>query len=192
METAWCSVPGLLYALFLLLCTFFSLLTRIAVCCKYVLRTADLCKLCVITSLDSLRGHQGSSLCRLKCPNRRAETVLLICYYFALYHYYCNFFQLFALFQNKQSRRRYAGLRYGNHQMDHVMIRPPGIDNGAFIVSSESVRVCYARVLLLFSAPAMTDTESKSFNCALVSILETYDDPESGKYAYYTHYMYYL
>ena len=72
--------------------------------------------------------------------------------------------------------------------MDPVMIRPPGIDNGAFVVSPESV--WYARVLLLFSASAMTDTGSKSFDCALVS-LETYDDPENGNYAYYTCYVNY-
>ena len=71
--------------------------------------------------------------------------------------------------------------------MDLVMIRPPGIDNGAFVVSQESV--WYARVLLLFSASAMTDTGSKSFNCALVSTLETYDDPENGNYVYYTYYI---
>ena len=75
---------------------------------------------------------------------------------------------------------------YGSHRMDPVMIRPPGIDNGAFVVSPESV--WYARVLLLFSASAMTDTGSKSFDCALVSIMETYDDPENGYYLYYTHY----
>ena len=54
--------------------------------------------------------------------------------------------------------------------------------------------VWYARVLLLFSASAMTDTGSKSFDCALVSTLETYDDPENGNYMYcadYTNYMYY-
>jgi hypothetical protein len=28
---------------------------------------------------------------------------------------------------------------YGSHRMDLIMIRPPGIDNGAFIVSPESV-----------------------------------------------------
>ena len=59
----------------------------------------------------------------------------------------------------------------GRHRMDPVMIRPPGIDNGAFVVSPESV--WYARVLLLFSASAMTDTGSKSFDCALVSTLKT-------------------
>jgi hypothetical protein len=75
---------------------------------------------------------------------------------------------------------------YGSHRMDHVMIRPPGINNGAFVALPKSV--WYARILLLFSASAMTDTGSKSFDCALVSILETYDDPENGKYAYGTHY----
>ncbi len=44
-------------------------------------------------------------------------------------------------------------------------------------------------VLLLFSASAMTDTgskffESEGFDCALVSTLETYDDPENGNYLY--------
>jgi hypothetical protein len=57
--------------------------------------------------------------------------------------------------------------------------------------------VWYAWVLLLFSASAATDTGSKSFECALVSTLETYDYPEKGNYinyitnmsfVYYTHY----
>jgi hypothetical protein len=60
------------------------------------------------------------------------------------------------------------------------MIQPPGIDNGGFIVSPETVR--YARVLLLFTASAATDTGSKSFDCALVSTLESYDDPDNGNY----------
>ncbi len=65
------------------------------------------------------------------------------------------------------------------------MIRPSGIDNGAFVVSPDTV--WYARVLLLFSASAVTDTASKSFDCALtlVSTLETYDDPENGNYFNY-------
>ncbi len=71
---------------------------------------------------------------------------------------------------------------YGSHRIDHGMIRPPGIDNGAFVVLPESV--WYACVLLLFSASAMTDTGSKSFECALVSTLETYDDPENGNFEY--------
>ena len=75
---------------------------------------------------------------------------------------------------------------YGSHRMDPVMIRPQGIDNGAFVVSPDTV--WYARVLLLFSASAMTDTGSKSFDYALVSTLETYDDPENGNYFYYTYY----
>ena len=70
--------------------------------------------------------------------------------------------------------------------MDPVMIRPPGIDSGAFVISPETV--WYARVLLLFSASAITDTGSKSFDCALVSTLETYDDPDNGNYLYYTNY----
>jgi hypothetical protein len=72
---------------------------------------------------------------------------------------------------------------YASHCLDPVMIRPPYIDNGAFVVSPESV--WYARVLLLFSASAMTDNGSKSFECALVSTLESYDDPENGNYVYY-------
>ncbi len=64
-----------------------------------------------------------------------------------------------------------------------VMIRPPGIDNGAFVVLPDTV--WYAQVLLLFSASAATDTGSKSFECALVSTLETYDDLENGNYMNY-------
>ena len=60
---------------------------------------------------------------------------------------------------------------HGSHRMDLVMILPPGIDNGAFVVTPDSV--WYARVLLLFSASAATDTGSKSFDCALVSTLES-------------------
>ena len=71
--------------------------------------------------------------------------------------------------------------------MDLVMIRPPGIEHGAFVVSPDSV--WYARVLLLFSASAMTDTGSKSFDCALVSTMEIYNDPENGNYIHYTYYI---
>ena len=59
------------------------------------------------------------------------------------------------------------------------MIRLPGIEPGGVVVSPD---VWYARVLLLFSASAATDTGSKSFDCALVSTMETYDDPENGDY----------
>ncbi len=37
----------------------------------------------------------------------------------------------------------------------------------------------------------MTDTGSKYFDCALVSTLETYDDPENGSYVHYTYYVHY-
>jgi hypothetical protein len=75
--------------------------------------------------------------------------------------------------------------------MNLVMIQPPGID-GAFVVSP--ITLWYARVLLFFSASATTDTGSKSFECALVSTLETYDDPENGNYMHdidYRHYCLY-
>ena len=76
---------------------------------------------------------------------------------------------------------------HGSHGMDLVMIRPPGIDNGAFVVMPDSV--WYARVLLLFSASAATDTGSKSFDCALVSTLESYDDPENGNHNNYDYHI---
>ncbi len=60
------------------------------------------------------------------------------------------------------------------------MIRPLGIDNGAFVVTPDFV--WYALVLLLFSASAAMDTGSKSFDCALVLTLESYDDPENDNY----------
>ncbi len=78
---------------------------------------------------------------------------------------------------------------HGSHQLDLVMIRPPGIDNGAFVVSPDSV--WYARVLLLFSGSAMSDTGPKTFECALVSTLETYDAPDNGNYIHYSNYTYY-
>jgi hypothetical protein len=74
---------------------------------------------------------------------------------------------------------------HSSHCLDIVMIRPPGIDNGAFVVSPDNV--WYARVLLLFSASAMNDTGTKSFECALVSTLETYDDPANGNYINYSY-----
>ena len=77
---------------------------------------------------------------------------------------------------------------HASHRMYFVMIWPPGIDNGAFVVSPDTV--WYARVLLLFSASAATDTGSKSFDCALVSTLESYDDPDNGNYINYDNYMF--
>jgi hypothetical protein len=58
--------------------------------------------------------------------------------------------------------------------MDLVMIRPPCIEVGAFVVSPDSV--WYARGLLFFSASAKTDTGLTAFDFALVSTFETYDD----------------
>jgi hypothetical protein len=79
------------------------------------------------------------------------------------------------------------------------MIRQHGIDNGAFVapVSPDTVwynSVSIARYCLVcsgfipFSAPAATDTGSKSFDFALVPTLESYDDPENGNYMHYTNY----
>jgi hypothetical protein len=72
---------------------------------------------------------------------------------------------------------------YGSRRLDLGMIRPPGIDHGAFVVSPSTV--WYAQELLLFSASATPDTGSKSFGCALVSTSEAYDDPENGNYMHY-------
>ncbi len=44
------------------------------------------------------------------------------------------------------------------------------------IISPDSV--WYERVLLLFSATAQTDTGSKPYDCAFVSTLTVYDDPD--------------
>jgi hypothetical protein len=58
------------------------------------------------------------------------------------------------------------------------MIHQPGIEPGGFVVLPDSVWC--ARILLLFSASAAIDTGSKLFDCALVSIMETYHYPENG------------
>ncbi len=42
------------------------------------------------------------------------------------------------------------------------------------------------------SASATTDTGSNSFECALVSTLETYDDPENGYYMHYIDFIHYM
>jgi len=44
---------------------------------------------------------------------------------------------------------------YDSHRLDLVMIWPPGIENGAFVVTPDSV--WYARFLHLFSASTQTD-----------------------------------
>ncbi len=73
-----------------------------------------------------------------------------------------------------------AGIRYRLSNLCSLILSI--IDNGAFVISPETV--WYARVLLLFSASAMTDTGSKSFDCAFVSTLEKYDDTVNGNYLY--------
>jgi hypothetical protein len=42
---------------------------------------------------------------------------------------------------------------HGSHRMDPVMIRPSGIDNGAFVVSPESV--WYAETMLVYCSCAL-------------------------------------
>jgi hypothetical protein len=46
--------------------------------------------------------------------------------------------------------------------------------------------------LLLFSAAAMTDAGFKSFDCALISTLERYHNPENGNYINYTQFIHYF
>ena len=66
--------------------------------------------------------------------------------------------------------------------MDLVFVRPPGVAPGGFVLTPDSVWYC--RVMLLFTASAMTDTGSKQFECAFVSVLETCTPPgqEHGTY----------
>ena len=113
-------------------------------------------------------------------PKRKGHFALYNCLvlghtkYSGIQRVYCNLFL--------------AKLFHGSRRMELVMILPQGINNGAFVVTPDSV--WYARVLLLFSASAATDTGSKSFDCALVSTLESYDDPENrnhNNYDYYIH-----
>lgn len=67
------------------------------------------------------------------------------------------------------------------HRQDLVFCRPPGMQRGNFILSADSVFYC--RMLLLFSMAVATDTGDKTFDCALVSVLENYSGPlDSGNY----------
>ena len=51
--------------------------------------------------------------------------------------------------------------------------------------------VWYCRVLLLFSFSAMTDTGSKSFDCALVSVMERHEGLlASGNYLRFFFYLF--
>ena len=97
-KAAWCSVQGLLYALFLLLCTLFLLADQDSSCCNYVLRTADLYApiLFVTTSWGNIREAAISVW--------SATTLRLFCYYFTLYHYYCNYFFNYLHYSKIKSR----------------------------------------------------------------------------------------
>ena len=74
--------------------------------------------------------------------------------------------------------------------MDQVFVRPPGVEPRGFILTPASVWYC--RVLLLFSASALTDTGSKSFDCALVSTLEKLETAGNGNYCNYSSYCNYF
>ena len=80
---------------------------------------------------------------------------------------------------------------YGRNRQDLALVRPPGIEHGGFVLTPDSVWYC--RVLLLFSFSAMTDTGSKSFDCALVSVMERHEGLlASGNYLSYFDYLTYL
>ena len=79
---------------------------------------------------------------------------------------------------------------YGTHRMDPVFVRPPGVEPRGFVLTPASVWYC--RVLLLFSASALTDTGSKSFDCALVSTLEKLETAGNGNYCNYSTYCNYF
>jgi hypothetical protein len=64
--------------------------------------------------------------------------------------------------------------------MDLVMMCPPGILAGAFVVSPDPT--WHTRVFLPFSLTVALGAWSKSYDCALVSTLENYDDPQNGTY----------
>ena len=82
-------------------------------------------------------------------------------------------------------------LFYGRNRQDLALVRPPGIEHGGFVLTPDSVWYC--RVLLLFSFSAMTDTGSKSFDCALVSVMERHEGRlASGNYLSYFDYLTYL
>ena len=67
---------------------------------------------------------------------------------------------------------------YSRNRMDLVIVRPPGVAPGGFVLCPDSVWYC--RVLLLFTASALTDTGSTTFECAFVSVLDTCDSKEHG------------
>ncbi len=72
------------------------------------------------------------------------------------------------------------------------MIKTPQIQLGELVATPDLVWY----ILLLFSASAHTDTEWKSFDCALVFTFEFHVDLENGNFSHdyvnYIHYSRYL
>ena len=97
-KAAWGSFHVLLYALFFLLYALFVLPDHDCGRCKCVLGTAFLCTpiLCVATSLWDI-GEAANAVWS-------AQTALLICYYFTLCHYYCNYFFNYTHYSKTKSR----------------------------------------------------------------------------------------
>ena len=97
-KAAWWSVPVQLNALFFLLYALFVLAEQDCGPCNYVLCTAFLCTpiLCVTTSLWNIR--------EAAIAVESAQTVTIIRYYFALCHYYCDYFFDYTHYSTTKSR----------------------------------------------------------------------------------------
>ncbi len=99
-----------------------------------------------------------------------AGTHQLVTKYTGLQRIYCNPFP--------------AKSFYGSHRLDPVMIRPPWIDNGALLCRWKQfgmLEYCSCSS----SQPLLKQTLGPSPSTALVSTMETCDDPENGYYMYY-------
>ena len=61
---------------------------------------------------------------------------------------------------------------HGSNRQDFVFIRPPGIEEGGFMLRPDNAWYC--KVLLLFSIQAQTDQNgsTEEFQCAFVSVLK--------------------
>ena len=78
----------------------------------------------------------------------------------------------------------------GKNRQDLALVRPPGIEPGGFVLTPDSVWYC--PVLLLFAFSAMADTGSKSFDCALVSVMKQHEGRlVSGNYLNFCKYLNY-
>ncbi len=90
--------------------------------CKYVLRTAFLCTpiLRVTTSLWNIGEAEVAVETSLYSKRvESAQTVTIIRDYFALYHYFCDFFQFYALFHNQKSQSAIVGINWYNKYNAH-------------------------------------------------------------------------